>query len=237
MKEQFFTTSQAAKKPQKELYLEEDEEALLEEELLLSQELKNIQEKHKDVRLVYEKVTDNIKSMCKLEKKTDETFNNSININNSGDLNINNSTNFDLENSMNKFNNQSVYDDELVKSFAEHLEQTRKNIEDTFLSCGKEKFIEMMKERGDKVDNTVSALPKGKITKNRIGYKKNEKSINKKGLADTPQHSANYVSGYNEYDYSDDEIKEDDKKVKEEYDQIVNNYKKKVTLFSFSNFN
>jgi len=213
--------------------LDEDEEALLEEEQQLSLELKTIQEKHKDVRLVYEKVTYNIKTMCKLDRKNDESFNNSININNSSELNINNSSNLDLENSMRKYNIQSAYDDELVKNFAEHLEQTRKNIENSFLSCGKEHFIKMMKERGEKVDNTTSPLPKGKSTKNRSGFKKSEKSISKKGAADTLQQSANYFSGYNEYDYSDEEIKEDDKKVKEEYDQIVNNYKKRVNDYLY----
>jgi len=233
IQDQFFTTSQAVKKPNSNINLEEDEEALLEEESLLSQELKLIQEKHKDVRLVYEKVTENIKSMCKLDLKNENiSHNNSININNSTDIfNINNSSNYDLENSINKYNNQSAYDDELVRNFSDYLEQTRKNIESSFLSCGKEQFIKMMNERGEKVDNTV-ALPKGKNTKNRIMNKKNEKNVGKKNsMGETLQQSTNYVTGYNEYDYSDEEIKEDDKKVKEEYDQIVNNYKKRVIGF------
>lgn len=187
------------------------------------------------MRLVYEKVTDNIKKMCKQDRKSDDTsINNSLNINNSGELynnNNNTSNNYDLENSINKYNNQSSCDDELVKSFSEHLEQTRKNIESAFLSCGKEQFIQMMKERGEKVDVNISALPKGKSIKNRNGVRKPEKSnsILKKGVSDVPQQSGSYVTGFNEYDYSDEEIKEDDKKVKEEYDQIVNNYRKKVT--------
>lgn len=190
------------------------------------------------MRLVYEKVTENIKSMCRLDQKNESASNNnSINIHNSSDLYHNNNTsNYDLENSMNKYNNQSAYDDELVRNFAEHLEQTLKNIESSFLSCGKDQFIKMMKERGENVDNTESALPKSKSIKNRNGIKKNEKNINKKNAAEATLQSTNYVTGFNEYDYSDEEIKEDDKKVKEEYDQIVNNYKKKVTnkVLSFS---
>ena len=172
--------------------------------------------------------------MCKLERKNEDTsINNSIYINNSSELyNNHNTSNNDLENSMNKFNNQSAYEDELAKSFAEHLEQTRKNIENAFLSCGKEQFIKMMKDRGEKVEENADILPKGKINKsNRLGQRRVDKNIvvSKKSIgSDIPKHSANYVTGFNEYDYSDEDIKEDDKKVNEEYDQIVNSYKKRV---------
>lgn len=157
--------------------------------------------------------------MCKNDKKNEEFSNNSFNINQSSDF-LNN----DYENTV---------DDELVKNFKDHLEYTRKNIESTFLSVGKEEFVKMMKERGEKVDNNNVTVQKNKSykTRNTLMMKKSEKNISKKDSIQNSNIASNiHVTGYNEYDYSDEEIKADDKKVKEEYDQLVNNYKKKVIM-------
>jgi len=199
-----------------------------------------IQDKHKDVRLIYEKVTENIKNICKVERRNEDLTNNSFQVNKSAEI-YNNSNNYELETSMNRYGSQMSNDDELVRNYKEHLEYTRKNIEDTFLKCSKEQFIKMMKERGEKTETNVSNLPKGKTikAKNSIN-KKNEKNNGNKDSMPSTQQTSHYVTGYNEYDYSDDEIKEDDKIVKEEYDMIVSNYKKKVIiyfyLFSKQNF-
>jgi len=167
--------------------------------------------------------------MCKNDKKNEDISNNSFNINQSSDF-LNN----DYENS------QLSLDDELVKNFKDHLEITRKNIESTFLNIGKEEFIKIMKERGEKVDNNNVSVQKNKTFKSRntLMMKKSEKNISKKDSIQNSNVPNNvHVTGYNEYDYSDEEIKADDKKVKEEYDQLVNNYKKRVKLKIFSQNN
>ena len=60
--------------------MEEEEKKLLFEEKELENELSEYQDKHKKVKLVYEKVFDSIKGICKLEKKRiEEVQNSSIN--------------------------------------------------------------------------------------------------------------------------------------------------------------
>lgn len=211
----------------------------MEEENSLLAELKVIQEKHKDVRLIYEKVTENIKNICKIEnKKQDDTTNNSININNSAEIN---NINYDTENSLmnNYYRNIGTGDDELVRSFKEYLDYTRKNVEMTFSNVGREEFIRMMKERGDKQETINASLPKNKREKAKIApNKKNatDKHSNIKESNTTNQATNNnlYVNGYNEYEYFDEDNVEDDKKIKEEYDAIINNYRKKVLNKNFN---
>jgi hypothetical protein len=196
---------------------------------LLNEELKLIQDKHKDVRLIYEKVTENIKSICKTDRKSEDTLNNSFLLNNVE--NFNNSNNYELDTSINRFNSQLANDDELVKNFKEHLDYTRKNIEKNFLKCGKEEFIRMLKDKAIKSQNNTSNLVSTKMAKTKNSIKKTEKSAANKNTTNTQQVSSQYVSGYNEYDYSDEEIKEDDKIVKEEYEMIASTYKKRVNKF------
>ena len=199
---------------------EEEEENLIEEERMLTEELNLIQEKHKDVRLVYEKVTENIKNVTKSDpKKFDD--NSGFIFNNSDFLNDNSH----LDSSEN-YIKSNFYEDELIRLHKEYLESIKKNYQTNFMNKEKADLILMMKERKGTTESNNSLIKckkeKPKVASKRILNEKNTKG----NVKDT--HSSTRVSGYNEYVYSDEENIEDDKKMKEEYDQIVNQFKKKV---------
>lgn len=209
---------------------------LIEEERQLTEEFNLIQEKHKDVRLVYEKVTENIKNITKSDpKKFDD---NSGFINNNSDF-LNNSH---LDSSEN-YIKSNVYDDELVRLYKEYLESIKRNFQLNFMNKDKDDLIQMLKDRKDTSEN-LNPLRKSKKEKPKINKKIsaiNENILNAKpsmkNLIKDTQGSTT-ITGYNEYVYSDEDNIEDDKRMKEEYDQIVNNFKKKVKgfLLNFNNF-
>jgi hypothetical protein len=102
--------------------VEEEEENLIEEERLLIEELNLIQEKHKDVRLVYEKVTDSVKTITKSDpKKYDD---NSGFVNNSNNSDFLNNSNLNVSDNYIKSN---VYEDELIRLYKEYLDSIKKN--------------------------------------------------------------------------------------------------------------
>ena len=77
------------------------------EEKQLMEELKNLQDKHRQVRLVYEKVMDNVKLFTKYDSKKEDT----INITQSPIVNLNESkviysSNFQNQSSVNLLTNQ-----------------------------------------------------------------------------------------------------------------------------------
>ena len=205
--------------------IEEEEENLIEEEKLLNEELNLIQEKHKDVRLVYEKVTENIKNITKSDpKKFDD---NSGFINNNSDF-LNNSH---LDSSEN-YIKSNVYDDELIRLYKEYLDSIKKNYQTNFMDKNKNDLLEMLKGRKGTAESNNSMIkskkekPKGRDRKNNMNDKISQKNMSKDNT-----HSSTIIAGYNEYEYSDEENIEDDKRMKEEYDQIVNNFKKKVFYY------
>lgn len=208
--------------------VEEEEENLIEEERLLNEEFNSIQEKHKDVRLVYEKITENIKNITKTElKKYDD---------NSGFINNSNNSDFLNNSELDKSDNyikSNMYEDELIRLYKEYLESIRNNYKNNFMNKNKSDLIEMLKERrGTAESNNSRKLTK--VEKNRKVNRKSsqiEKTIPKNASKDHTQAST-IIAGYNEYVYSDEENNEDDKRMKEEYDQIVNNFKKKVCLMN-----
>lgn len=204
--------------------MEAEESKLIEEEKALQKELKTIQEKHKDVKLVYEKVIENIKSICKLEnKKPEEVINHSINMNNSSDGTVNE---FETSQTGQKINGPS--EEEMSKSFFEYLENTKIIIERLYNNVGKKEFENMLKERGDRVE-TIQNQPQGNREKIKASHSKKNVNESKSGANTASQTlHTNY-----EYDYSDEELKEDDKKIKEEYASMAHEFKKIVSL----NFN
>ncbi len=208
--------------------MEEEEFELIEEEKELQSELTLIQNKHKDVKLVYDKVIENLKLICKMDinnKKHDEVINHSINMNTSeGTVN-------DLDTSLNqvKFNGPvGPTDEELGKTFFDHLESTKVILERLYVNVGKKEFENMLKNRGE--NEVVQNEQKNHREKIKGSNSKN-KSIEVKLSANTASHTlhTNY-----EYDYSDEELKEDDKKIKEEYQIMLQEYRKLVKYSSFN---
>lgn len=200
------------------IYMQEDEENLIAEENSLLFELKQIQEKHKNIKLVYQKVNDNIKGICKLEKyykKIEENSFSGVLLNHSRDS-IN-----DLDNSKNIKRNYN--DEDLTKAFQEYLIITKKSLENAFLKTEKKDYLQMIKEKGDimKEIKSPSRINKEKVKDNRL--KKVEKNRSKES-------NSMKVNSYNEYDYSDDELKEDDKNLKEEYEAIAAHFRKVVRI-------
>ena len=82
----------------------------------------------------------------------------------------------------------------------------------------------MIKDRGERVD-TISISPSNKD--------KLKKSVSKKNVNDTksPTTTINNLQTNYEYNYSDEELKEDDKRVKDEYLAMAHEFKKIVIIF------
>jgi len=201
--------------------MEEEELELLKKEKELENELIEYQDKHKQVKLVYEKVFENIKHICKLEKKKIEEVQNSS-INNSSNEHSNE---FDVSQNIIKVVGPS--EEEVSKHFIEYLENTRGIIERLYLTVGKKEFQNMLKDRGTKTESSSNNIDlKDKLVK----------STSKKNIIDSksPTHTNNNNIQTNyEYNYSDEELKEDDKKIKDEYNSMAHDFKKIVKYFTF----
>lgn len=200
--------------------MEEDELRLIAEEKALQKELRSIQDKHKDVKLVYEKVVENIKLICKIEaKKPEEVINYSLNMNNSSEGTLN-----DIEETT-QTKPSGPSEEELAKSFFEYLENAKAILERLYMNMGKKEFENMLKERGDRVE-TAHNQPQSNREKIKERHSKKQASESKSAA-----HTASQTLQTNyEYDYSDEELKEDDKKVKEEYAAMALEFKKLVRI-------
>jgi len=201
--------------------MEEEEYILIAEEKELQNELYCIQEKHKDVKLVYEKVVENVKHICKLDnKKPEEVINHSLNMNNSYEGSLN-----DIEDTPQKVlkGTGGPSEEELAKSFFEYLENTKAILERLYVNVGKKEFENILKERGDRLE---TAHNQPQINRDKIKERQSKKQPSEfKSAANTASQTlhTNY-----EYDYSDEELKEDDKRVKEEYSSMAHDFKKLV---------
>jgi hypothetical protein len=189
------------------------------------EELKAIQEKHKNVRLVYEKVIDNLKVVCKLDSKKDDT----INITQSQIINLNESKIIDSSN----MNNQSSFnllqgqplEEEISKGYFEFLENTKKTVENLLTVQNKEQFLKMMKEKGIEPAVIQRSNTKGgsMVKRNTMASISSQDRLSAKEFLSKPAVLAN-----EEYDYSDEEIRREDAEIKEEKDKIIEAYKSKV---------
>lgn len=207
--------------------MEEEELKLIAEEKQLQKELHKIQYKHKDVTLVYEKVVENIKSICKMDstKKQEEIINHSINMNNSSEGTIN-----ELETLQTAPKISGPSEEDLAKNFFEYLENTKGIIERLYTNVGKKEFENMLRERGDNTQQTLTK-PLSQREKNKERHTKKHAS---EGKSSANTASQTLITNY-EYDYEDEELKEDDKRVKEEYAAMAHEFKKIVNIdFDFS---
>jgi hypothetical protein len=202
--------------------MEEEELHMIEEEHKLQEELFIIQNKHKDVKLVYEKVVENIKHICKMEitKKQEEIVNHSEHINNTTEGTVNDS--YISQTAAVKTSGPS--EEDLAKSFFEHLETTKAMVEHLHVNVGKKEFNNMLKERGEKSESTPNKQ-QNKREKNKDRQSKKHIGEGKSNPNSTASQSL--ITNY-EYAYSDEDIKEDDKRVKEEYGVMAHEFKKIV---------
>ena len=189
------------------------------------EELKNLQDKHKNVRLVYEKVLDNIKLICKVDsKKDDNTHNLSIS---SNILNTNEMDNSNIN------INQPIGEDELVKLYSEFLENTKTTIDTLFLKHTKEEFMKLMKSKG--IDLPV-INPKSKKNNN---HQSNKRQISNSGVNSEKNNLSKdlmtkpvITQANEEYAYSDEELRKEDDEIRTEKDEIMKQYKAIVNILS-----
>jgi hypothetical protein len=180
------------------------------------EELKLTQEKHKNVALSYENVVENIKSLCRLDNKRDET-----NINNNSIANYLNLN----ESKIDPVSNQShayfqISEEELFKAYSEFLENTTRTFEHNFLNKTEDEFVQMMRDKG--YISQEPAKPGERSTK-----RKNSSEIDR----DQPSKLRDLISNYNQDDYyslRDDDLKREDDAFKIERDQMIKEFKEAV---------
>ena len=206
--------------------LEEGDANLVNEETLLMEELKNLQDKHKNVRLVYEKVLDNINKICRVDSKKDETHNLSIS---SHLLNTN-----EMDSS-NIINNQpgQIGEDDLVKLYSEFLENTKSSIDTLFLKHTKEEFMKLMRSKGHDLPVIHS---KSKKSQNNQSNKRQVSNIVvlDKNLAKDLVSKPIISQANEEYAYSDEELKKEDDEIRTEKDEIMKQYKAIVNMSTYN---
>lgn len=188
-------------------------------------ELCSIQDKHKDVKLVYEKVIENIKLICKLDnKKQEEMANHSVNLNNTSEGNVN-----EFEISQTNMKPSGPCEEDLARQYFDYLENTKAVIEKLYLTVGKKEFESMLKDRGERIDNIQNQM-QGNREKNKNTHSKKNVNENKSPVSTV----LNTLQTNYEYDYTDEDLKEDDKKIREEYNAMAQDFKKIVnSLFKF----
>lgn len=196
---------------------EDEETKLIQEEQLLMEELKQVQEKHKNVKLVYEKVMDNIKSLCKI----DQTKDNTINLTQSQIINLNDSK---LDTHTNQTAHQTqLTEDDIYKSYCEFLDSSKNTIDLLFLKHTKEEFLAVMKEKGLELNQNQK---KGKVKKTSTGNRTNSPDkLSVKEFINKP------INANEEYEYSDEELRKEDGLIKDENDEIVKHFKAIVNKF------
>jgi len=119
----------------------------------------------------------------------------------------------------------------LAKYFFDYLENTKAILERLYIKVGKKEFENMLKERGDPVE---SAHNQPQSNREKIKERQSKKHASEsKSAANTASQTlhTNY-----EYDYSDEELKEDDKRVKDEYAAMANEFKKLVRFIIIINW-
>ena len=197
--------------------LDENEAQLLQEEEELMEELKLAQEKHKNVTLSYENIQENIKGLCKLDKRED----NALNISNSGYLNLNESKIEPVSNQ--SYVNSPISEEELYKHYSDFLENTYKAFEENFLSKTEEEFIEIMKEKGyTAIQPTMKTGERGPIRKRSTLLL--DKDLRSKEV-DTYLYRDNEDS---DIGIRDDDLKKEDDAFKLERDLMIKEFKEAV---------
>jgi len=180
------------------LAFEDDETKLFNQEKELIDELKCMQEKHQYVRMIYEKVIDNIKSLCKIELHENLTNQSQ------------NHENFHASIVKNDASLLTPSEDDIYHSYTDFLEKTKKKIDDLFLIHTKEEFIEMMRMKG--LESYAQRLSERKATR-RFTIIRNFYNI-KQQSGDNPitlSSRADVISNNrNDYDYDEYPNKDDE---------------------------
>jgi hypothetical protein len=109
--------------------MEEDDFELVKQEQELFHQLKAIQQKHSEIKLVYENTIDNIKVLCKNEKREETNISLSMD-NKSHDTTL------------------LIPDEDIIRMYHEFLDNLRKRVENIVETNNHEKFKEIMKEKG-----------------------------------------------------------------------------------------
>jgi hypothetical protein len=110
--------------------MEEDDRQLIEEEKDLTHNLKTLQEKHKDIKLIYENIIDNIRSLGKNDMREEATLNNST---------IDNKSHVDLSN---------IVEDDIIRQYNDILANMKNKVETLFMTQTHDEFKEIMRIKG-----------------------------------------------------------------------------------------
>ena len=209
--------------------MEESDTQLIATEKKLQEELKLLQEKHKNVKLVYEKVVDNIKVLCKIDSKRDEsTINLSQSIPNIEESKA------DIANFNNNVNSSqfgNIQEEEILKYYVEFIENTKTTIDNLFLKHSREVFMKLMKE---KVIEPTNVITKPKVTEKDKNVNKRVPSTSSVATEKNFQRdsrSKNLFMGNEEYEYNDEELLREDDEIKQEKDEIMKQYKAIVNFY------
>ena len=189
------------------MLMEENEKKLMKEEEDLIEELKQIQDKHQNVTLIYDKVFDNLKTISKLkEKNTDDSI-----------MHINLTESRLLDRSISTLQNQSlISEDDLLNKYFESLVNVKNTIDNMFLNNSKEEFLNSMKDRGyETVTNKVTVFK---------SPKKSPK-ISHKDFFSKPENTNI------EYEYYDEDLKKEESEINKEKDEIVSKFKHIVIYY------
>jgi hypothetical protein len=184
-------------KPQTELLIEEDETKLLKEEKSLTEELKLMQDKHRNVKMVYEKVVENIKNLCKLDRK-EETF-------------MFNESKIDTSQMVSP-------DEDLVKNFHEYIESTKKTFDSLILNNSRENFVKLMAEKG--IEPVQIERVKTKNISNKSKPIPTDKNLSK-DLTNKKNLIEEYDYSDDELKREDEEIKHDKEQLMKQFKEQV----------------
>ena len=115
--------------------MEEDDYELVKKEQELFHNLKVMQQKHSEIKLIYENTIENIKVLCKHDKREETNISVSID-NKSHDTTL------------------LVPDEDVIRMYNEFLDNLRKKVEKIVETNDHDKFKEIMKDKGYEPVNT-----------------------------------------------------------------------------------
>lgn len=180
------------------------------------EELKVIQEKHKNVSISYDNVIENMKSICKLDTKRDETLINNHSISNY--LNLNESKIDPVSN--HSFIQNTITEEDVYKAYSEFLEATKKAFDENFLHKSEDDFIQLMRQKGY---SSVQPTNSGE----RSNKRKNSSALDKDKFSKGK--SAKTKNNYDdEYSIKDNDLIREDEVFKIERDHMIKEFKEAV---------
>ena len=179
------------------------------EEESLVEELKQYQEKSHHIDLVYKKVIRNVKHISKNYENSSHIAENT-NSNDSIELIKTETDNNHLEKIKSKNKNA---EDNVIKKYEEYLKQIKNEFMEYLNNNTKEEFINLMKDEGLK----NNANENDKKSKKKV----NNMRISASDLKPITDHNV-------EYDYSDNNVYDEELEIKKDYDDLAREFKEKV---------